>query len=59
MLTDIEFRRRIIKWKIKYDYLLKIFKSIDHSKSSIIKCSNHLKFWKKETIRTSSNYRSK
>jgi hypothetical protein len=47
MLINIKSLRQIIKQKIKYDFLLEIFKSIAHSESSIIKCSNHLRFWKK------------
>jgi hypothetical protein len=37
MLTNIKSRRQIITWEIKYDYLLKIFKSINHQENSIIR----------------------
>jgi hypothetical protein len=47
MRIDIEFSRLIIKLRIKYDYLLRIFKRIDHQENSIKKCSNRSRFWKK------------
>jgi hypothetical protein len=53
MQIDIELSRFIIKLKIKYDYLLKTFKRIDHQENSITKCSNRSRFWKKEDVFTS------
>jgi hypothetical protein len=52
-LTHIESLFRTIKLTNRYDSQLKIYKSTNHQENSIIKCSNHSKYWKKETVRTS------
>jgi hypothetical protein len=47
MRIDIKSSRQIIKLKIRYNFLLRTFKQIDHQENSITKCSNRSRFWKK------------